>query len=409
VPQVFEIGQYVEFDSLNSDPKRPGKFRTESARVVEGGLVTIEPNSKAVAIADLMKRHPYHQMAKNINPDDVAQAIANQPLKALFETFEGMKADDLAPDNIARVAKEFLEETFAALTPLGVSHNIDGDVDQEKEEEKINEAIKLFQDNGMHGQINSVRSEYEQFKGVRDAFTLMRTSGLLSMDSVIPMSCLPEMLVAAPVWYVHAKQGLQSRTSMQNPSPDYVTRFFCDLGQSKSFSHLYQMYNLRNRPLGNFSGRDIMSPAIMKILAKAKETFDFIVIMTPYHDLASTEWANAKWNRNVDPFLIGFMKGIPYMFLLARWSGNGLLPLFADMVADTINHLRLNKDKLKKIPGAYDWYMGDGSIKTLDGRNDRGNDILEPFADQVIEAFEDGNLFDFLAGRNLASVPATRQ
>lgn len=101
------------------------------------------------------------------------------------------------------------------------------------------------------------------------------------------------------------------------------------------------------------------------------------------------------------------------MFLLGRWSGTGLFPLVLDMVADTIDHLRLNADRLSGFPADIEWYQGqytgtrtDPWLFRLEQESNTPsavsppNKILVPFAIEVVKAFDEGRLFDFLRGEH---------
>ena len=50
------------------------------------------------------------------------------------------------------------------------------------------------------------------------------------------------------------------------------------------------------------------------------------------------------------------------MFFLGRWSGTGLFPLVVDMIADTMDHIRKNKDLLINIKGAGYWHRQDDNV-----------------------------------------------
>ena len=172
--------------------------------------------------------------------------------------------------------------------------------------------------------------------------------------------------------------------------------FFCNAVGTNSFSNLFQIYNRRIRGFARFSGRDIMPLSIAKLIGEAQQIFDYLIIATPYHDIAAKEW-QAPWQRNVDPFLVGFMHGVDYMFLLGRWSGTGLFPLVCDMVADTMEHLRFNKAGLSQIPGEINWCQAESDwFPRLDSEAASSNSVLEPFADQVLAAYDEGRLFSFL-------------
>ena len=160
----------------------------------------------------------------------------------------------------------------------------------------------------MEGQVVSVEEEYTHFSGIRKAFIMMHQSGILSVETVIPIRYLPDLLVTAPVWFVHSKNNdLSDLTDEVDPHPDHAIKFFCDQVGTKEFAWLYQIYNRRTRPFKSFKGRDIVPLPLMDIMEQAKHVFDYTVIATPYHDIASREWVDPAWLLSIDPFLFGFM------------------------------------------------------------------------------------------------------
>jgi hypothetical protein len=87
---------------------------------------------------------------------------------------------------------------------------------------------------------------------------------------------------------------------------------------------------LEGQVFKEFSGRDIMPLYIVDLIKQVRHLFDYLVIATPYHDIASKEWSQMEfhWVRNVDPFLLGFVKQVPELvFFLGRWSGRALFPI----------------------------------------------------------------------------------
>ena len=408
VPAEFPVNGLVEFDKLNDDPKRPGKFRTESARLAENALTEVNKETRAAALMKISERSIYHLGAKEIDPEQVRLAAENEPFAQMLGIHK--KAQEISGQKIISFAENFLKGTFACLASVGVYYSIGADVNKDAEKATIEEAVRAYRANGLDGQIESLREEYTKFLGIRDAFMLMNASGLLNAESIVPIRYLPDLLVAAPVWFVSARERLEDLTDQNDPKPDNAVKFFCDAVGTKEFAWLYQIYNRRTRPLKNFSGRDIVPLPIMKIIESVRDKFDYLVIATPYHDIASREWVDPQWLRNLDPFLFGFVKDLPFMFLLGRWSGTGLFPLLCDMIADTIDHLRLNHKKLKNFPSGAFWYKGLDSYQEEDGillggsNNHGGNNVLVPFALEVIKAFEEGRLFEFLRGEEKEKV-----
>ena len=146
-----------------------------------------------------------------------------------------------------------------------------------------------------------------------------------------------------------------------------------------------------------------MPPNLVRIMRQAKELFDYVVIMTPYHDTASKEWSDPNWLRNIDPIMVGFLKGLPHMFVLGRWSGTGVFPMLLDCIADTSNHLRLNKHLLRNFKSNTYWYKGKRESSML-SQNDQGDNGLTKFADKILLAYDNGLLFPFLRGE-LKDIP----
>jgi hypothetical protein len=400
----FKVGELVQFSELNSDPQRVGKFRTEKIKTVETGLDVNTPEGRSAAIAGLSRAiTPYHQLKKIIADADIAKAGENKPFAEFIQQIGWVlnQAGGYNPDDINRLAEDFVRKTFSMLTPLGVKCSIMDDVDKEAEQAVIIETIELYNENGLTGQSDSLKKEYTQFKKVREAFTLMHANGLLNHSSVIEIKHMPELAFAFPVWYVSAKEALSDLTGDTDPFPDHAVEFFSEAVDSTEFAWFYQVYNRRTRPLSQFSGKDIMPPNLVKIMSQAKKLFDYVVIMTPYHDTASKEWSDPLWLRNIDPIMVGFLKGLPHMFILGRWSGTGVFPMLLDCIADTANHLKLNKHLLKNFPGSTYWYKGKRGSEL--GNNSDSSGLVK-YAEKLLLAYDNTLLFPFLRGE-LKDIP----
>ncbi len=400
-PAPFPKDSVVEMTRLISDPEREGRFRAENAWIVLEETSLVQPPSNQLTIVQVVRdlssmKSGYHSSAKNIPEEDVAQAAANEPFGNLL-----LGGHFSGSNNTDDISSAFMKKAYPAFESMGVNFSLN-ETEGFNEEEEAHRIEQIAAECGeeLQGQADSLRTQYAEFRGSRNIFSLMHQKNLLKMENIIPLSYLPEVLAVAPVWYVDGKQSLPDTTGNDDPQPDHATQFFCDAVGSKEFAWLYQIYNRRNRRIANFSGRDLMPPHLMQIARIARQTFDYTVIATPYHDLASTEWANPDWLRLIDPFLFGFSKNLPYMFLLGRWSGTGLFPMVCDMIADTINHIRINKGLLKKFPCNAFWYKGGlhGNDTILELGRTGDNSILPSFANHLINAYEDGDLFPFLRG-----------
>jgi hypothetical protein len=97
---------------------------------------------------------------------------------------------------------------------------------------------------------------------------------------------------------------------------------------------------------------------------------------------------------NIDPASIAFFPSIPFFMVTHQWSGDGILRRAFEMIGDTINHLSTNRDMLAKINPQHDWFNGKSTSKL-------GNDtkFLLTFAEQLIEAFDEGRAISFLKGQ----------
>ena len=354
---------------------------------------------QAMVLHKLTERSIYHANAKDIDPEKAEKAAENLPFARMIGIHMAMAKGGEPQRPIQDLASEYLRGTYANLESIDVSYSVTDEIDTDAEAEKVEEAKETYARTGLDALVPVIASEYEAFGGLREAFRLMHSIGLLKIENVIPMGNVADHLVIAPVWFVHSKHNLENQTQENDPLPDHAIKFFSDCVGTKEFAWLYQIYNRRTRPMKQYNGRDGMPLPIVKILEVAKKTFDYVVIATPYHDMASKEWQDPDFLRNIDPFLLGFMKGLPHYFLLARWSGTGLFPLVCDMIADTMDHLSMHKLLLEKFVSNTYWYKGDGGdCLQSNGSSRQDNRVLVPFAEEVLKAYEERRLFEFLRG-----------
>lgn len=400
----FEVGQMVKFTELNPDKERPGKFRTETIMPLGEDSSLAVAEEKVKAVYQLSRTtSPYHQLKKLIAEGDIQKAGENKPLAEFIQQIAWALNQNggYNPEDVKRLVKEFIEKTFANLAVFDVSQSIIGDIDEATEKAMIDEYIKNYQESGLEGQAESLRREYKLFTKVRKAFTLMNQNSLLNYSSVIDVKHLPEITMAFPVWFTTAKDAIDDFTKEEDPRPDHSVKFFTDCVGSREYAWFYQLYNRRTRPFSMFQGKDIMPPSLVKIMKSAREIFDYVVIMTPYHDVASKEWSDPNWLRNIDPVMVGFLNGLPQMFILGRWSGTGIFPLLLDCIADTANHLRLNKHLTKNFRSNTYWHRGgDGSssgvLQIVGGKEN--NHVLPKYVDSLLLAYDRGLVFEFLRG-----------
>jgi hypothetical protein len=125
-----------------------------------------------------------------------------------------------------------------------------------------------------------------------------------------------------------------------------------------------------------------------------------VVIATPYHSEAGKDWQDLNWLHMIDPYVLAFKKGIPYFFILARFSDSGIFPLYPDMVADTINFLRENIGKLEGFNQVNPFWHIVGRKGASLGLG--AGDYLKSHTNALIAAFDSGRLFDWLRGEDKA-------
>lgn len=294
----------------------------------------------------------------------------------------------------------------------------------------------------LHAAIKAVEkaSESTERKRIKDdtqqCIGFMMKHGLLRPSTVIPMEKLPDLFMACPVWYnattgypVRQIEGevsdeeeeAQSRSrslwEASDPQTHSSTMWFCDRFESTAWCDVFQMFNRRFRTLKRYRG-DMIPPNVMRTIRAAREVFDWVVIMTPYHDVAGRDWEDLEWIRSIDPYVVGFKRGIESMFVLARFSDTGVFPLHSELVGDTIQFLRQNRSKLAGFDTGRSWFWYsnaahyNGKRQYVHGktcvwrfRTKMGSQPsvklgahLMTVVDDLLLAFEAGKLFDWLRG-----------
>jgi len=346
------------------------------------------------ALNGLTERTAKQIYGKAIPPDEHEKLLENAPLKGYAEFIAAASKISESDQRIwmKESVAEVLRQRFPSIAQIpGISVKID-DFDPEKEVTIVNSSLATYKRANMAAVGASFSELYSGFASARELFADMDRRNELLLDRVIPVRYLPELLVAAPVWYVHSKDQPVRRPSVwKNPK---VTHF-CDLMPTQNFANLFQLYNRQPMSFEEFDGsRDLMPPAVADLIADMKSRFDFMVIATPYHDLATKEWRNPSWQRNIDPFLFGFLKSMPdVMFFLARWSGAPFFPMITDMMADTISHIRSSHHLIQRWDTGWrevPWYVHNSPMKAVSGR------ALIKHTEDLLQNYQRGELFDWL-------------
>jgi hypothetical protein len=281
--------------------------------------------SRGEAVGELSKPVTgIHARAKRIPPEMTAQALDNEPFEDYPRAVYGYKrlcgaggdARDRFNQSYRHGIEHFLRRTFHGLTFVpGISFDI-GEILEQQEREALKAVRDRYYSANMRRQVKSLEESYDGLCALRSVFGSASQKNCFSMETVVPTRYLPELLVAAPVWFIQEKRKTPQHFVGAGSS---TVRYFCDLGVTDEFAYLFQMYNNGQRLFSEFEGRDVMPLPIAELVGKVRKLFDYLVIATPYHDIASAEWRDAQWIRNIDPFLFWFLKQIPeLMFFLGK-------------------------------------------------------------------------------------------
>ncbi len=331
-------------------------------------------------------------LMKPIAPEAVEQVINNRPMPLVPRT-RGENTESAA--EITRRLMQRLFPQFAAINEDGA------DMADEAFDMVIKQAIDDHKALGMQDQATHMLKLAGTYKGLR---TLLRSEeDLLRPETLIPMQYLPDLFMAVPVWYFWADDTTRREVATLERATDPLVHpnltYFCDQVPNDRWVDTFLMYNRRMRTLPDYKG-DLIPPRIVARMRKMAGLFDYLVIMTPYHDVAGKDWQDVQWLRSIDPYVVGFSKGVPLMFVLGRFSDSGTFPLYSELVADTIAFLRTNIDKLNGFGRAASpyWYRPGRPNFYMQG-NALGGHLVR-HTKQLLNAFDAGNLFDWLRGED---------
>ncbi len=409
----IKVGIRVLF-SITEDQKRgAGKFRAISAvEFVEAELLpasgAVIPGLEAPAVRDNLQaavgfsrqRIPLHANVKQVPEATVNKVEENAPMANI------RPGGQPTPEQQRELLAAFLLLAFPMMSHFGA--NFDAmNADDAALDELVQQSKDDMRTLGMTEQIPVLEKQAVDFKNVRDALRMIFEEGLVRTDTIIPIHNLPDLFMAVPVWYYWVEPSGHSEIDGQwrsnDPKPHEVTHWFCNLFPNSNWVDTFQMFNRRMRTLKMFIG-DIIPPHVSRRMRKAVTLFDYVVIMTPYHDVAGKDWQDLNWIRMIDPYVIGFKKGVPYFFVLGRFSDTGLFPLLHEMVGDTVEFLKANKEKLHGFNNADSPYWLQPGSPLEHCFYSRGGiklgDHLVKHTDRLLQAFSAGNLFDWLRGES---------
>lgn len=445
-----------EFE-IEPDPRRQGKFKAMRAKITRN-LPVLAATQQQLAVLGV--RTGYHDRAKSISPAEVQKAVNNKPFNDALNAALENTVHLATEEDVDAFIRAYLIQSFKGLESLGLALDM-RTAGETQERQTVENCVADLSEQGMAAQAASLTTMYELYvascvmlrecrtRGVPAAGmhmsmgmmqlllggidTQMRSNGerlamnrikeqadksvetirflrdndLLRPGCIIPMRNIVDVLVAAPIWYVASQAGIDENAwSSSDPTPDAAVAYFASLlGENQVWANFFQMWNRRTRSLARYEG-DQIPPHILGAIKRARKHFDFVVIATPYHDVAGREWEDPAWQRSIDPFLYGFKKGLPYIYFLGRWSDSGLFPLMVEMMADTVAYLRANLQRLDGFGDNPYWHFAEKDHPDCGGGNNqhcfRGEQhhtakfALKNLARQLVQAFDEGNLLDVL-------------
>ncbi len=370
-------GIELRFEMVPDERRAPGAFRAIN---VVGTRELVVASSHSYALADPERLYvpptAAQMHARPVSEAMVQKAVDNKPLSGMPRN-TGAAVED---------ANAFLAKVFPQFRQLGEGEAFD---------RSVKNLIAQYREMGMGSQAAQTEKQLGVYAGLK---TVLKTSDdLLQPMSILPISYLPDLFMAVPVWYRYASvaehRSLQQQRAADDPDVHPSTNYFCSLLPTQKWADTFQMYNRRVRGIQDYVG-DVIPLHVLDRIRILGPHFDHLVIMTPYHDVAGQDWQNVSWMRSIDPYVVGFCQGVPYMFVIARFSDSGVFPLYHELLAGTIQFLRDNSNALKGFNNVGSPYWA--------GPNTRGifrgklGDHLVRHVSELLGAFDAGRLFSWL-------------
>src|SRR3989344_1484319 len=349
----LKVGSEVGFDVI-PDRKRGGDaLRAQGVvAVIESeilpavgspmpGFSVMAPKG-SVALASRGILPAANGFSKEIPEEDLAKVELNQPMAGIPR-----EEREVSPQDAGSFLGGILEQRFARLRSMKASCRIKAP--EEELDAELEQTTQDLREMKMDAAADDVREQVKSYKDIKLAFENLYDEGIVRPNTIIPIHFLPDFFMAAPVWYFWADEESRKDAEIKwndaDPRPHPKVTAIVDLIAGLRWADTFQMFNRRMRTLDRYQG-DIIPAHIARRMVWARLLFDHVVIATPYHDVAGKDWEDLEWLRSIDPYIIGFKNGVPFFFILGRFSDSGTFPLFNEMLADTMNFLRLNISKL---------------------------------------------------------------
>lgn len=269
----------------------------------------------------------------------------------------------------------------------------------------LDPVLKAHQELGIVRKVAALKEQHRTFIKTRRAFAGLCEEELMKPDTFIQMEYLPDIFMAVPVWYFFGNTSFtpERRGGIQlHPHLMY----FCDLVRGQRWADTFLIFNYGVRSFEEYDG-DNIPPRTLQRLRHFSNIFDYLVMMTPYLDQAGQYWDALEALPQRDPYVIGFIKGFSYMFVVDRFSDSGIFPALCEMVANTIDFLGKNQKKLAgfdKLSWGSPWFAtsAQGQGRAVNIADKPMGQHLQNHTKRLLTVFNEDseqNLFDWLKGR----------
>lgn len=291
----LKVGMEVLFDAIPDRKRGQGQVAYCAVGAVEymeaelfpqneqpiPGFSIMMPFVREKAELALCERLPVHAGMKLVPCETVSQVVANAPMP-LIPRINDVPADEGAKHELVQW---FLSTLFPSMACFAADYRVLDYTDTELDYE-VEETAENYRLMGLEQQIEVMRSEVNRFKEARSALALILEENLVRRDTIIPISYLPDLFMAVPVWYFWVDQETQNDAALDwenpDPKPHAAVQHFCELFPNQQWCNTFQLFNRRVRTLKQYKG-EIIPPPVARRMRKAVELFDYVVIATPYH------------------------------------------------------------------------------------------------------------------------------
>lgn len=299
---------------------------------------------------------------------EITGSLPFGPMVAMEDAARVPGADRKAIAFAEEMLRSYCPLSLPQDTPTFVSPQLIGG-DDTHEEQTIKNICQRQSAAGLTTQADALRQQYDLLTRTRNTLRELHRLGLLTLDRMIPMDCLPEFILAAPVWY---------NTCGDNESSGWLRATATNTAAASIQTQLWSFYNVTRhsgyheewrgsykhrtpirawrRSIAELPPGEPMPLALSELITPLRPFFDTYVIATPYHGEAAAERADASRHKAhsvyVDPYLVGFLWHLPVFFLVGRWSGAGIFPKVTDMIAATTKDIGRRINEFAEFSGA---------------------------------------------------------